>query len=78
MPWDQDVKTLVAAASGACLTVFGVFAAKEDDDARMWGVFLGVGMLLIGLEFVLIAREHEIMCCTPRAEAASAGNEDSV
>ncbi|CAN0154525.1 unnamed protein product [Ectocarpus fasciculatus] len=76
-PWYQDVKTWVAAASGACLTVFGVFAAKEDDDARIWGVFLGVGMLLIGLELLLIAREHKILCCTPRAEAASAGNEHS-
>ncbi|CAM9136686.1 unnamed protein product, partial [Ectocarpus sp. 4 AP-2014] len=71
-PWYQDVKTWVGAASVACLTVFGVFAAKEDDDPRLWGVFLGVGLLLIGAEFVLIAREYKLLCCKPRVEVASA------
>ncbi|CAN0420532.1 unnamed protein product [Ectocarpus sp. 8 AP-2014] len=71
-PWYQDVKTWVGAASVACLTVFGVFAAKEDDDPRLWWVFLGFGMLLIGAEFVLIAREYKLLCCKPRVEAASA------
>ncbi|CAM9963869.1 unnamed protein product [Ectocarpus sp. 12 AP-2014] len=71
-PWYQDVKTFVGAASVACLTVFGVFAAKEDDDPRLWGVFLGVGMLLIGAEFFLIAREHKLLCCKPRVDTASA------
>ena len=75
-PWYQDVKTLVAAASVACLTVFGAFLAEDDDDPRLWGVFLGVGMLLIGVEFGLIAREYKLLCFTPRrAEASSAGNE---
>ncbi|CAN0298793.1 unnamed protein product [Ectocarpus fasciculatus] len=74
-PWYQDVKALIAAASVACLTVFGVFHAEEDNDPRLWGVFLGVGMLLIGVEFGLIAREYKLLCFTPRAEAASAGNE---
>ncbi|CAN0383999.1 unnamed protein product, partial [Ectocarpus fasciculatus] len=76
--WYQDVKTLVGAASVACLTVFGVFHAEEDDDPRLWGVFLGVGMLLIGVEFGLIAKEYKLLCFTPRAEAASAGNEHGV
>ncbi|CAM9497291.1 unnamed protein product [Ectocarpus sp. 4 AP-2014] len=71
-PWYQDVKTLVGAASGACLTVFGVFAAKEDDDPRLWGVVLGVGVLLISAEFILIAREYKLLCFNPRVEAASA------
>ncbi|CAN0271655.1 unnamed protein product [Ectocarpus sp. 12 AP-2014] len=74
-PWYQDVKTLVGAASVACLTVFGVFLAEEDDDPRLWGVFLGLGMLLIVVEFGLIAREYKLLCFTPRAEAPSAGNE---
>ncbi|CAM9355194.1 unnamed protein product [Pylaiella littoralis] len=74
-PWYQDLKTWVGAASLACLTVFGVFAAKEDNDPRLWGVFLGVGMLLLGLEFALIAREHKLLCFTSRVEAASVGNE---
>lgn len=63
---------MVGAASVACLTVFGVFAAKEDDDPRLWGVFLGFGMLLIGVEFALIAREYKLLCCKPRVGAASA------
>ncbi|CAM9979424.1 unnamed protein product [Ectocarpus sp. 4 AP-2014] len=74
-PWYQDVKTFVGAASLACLTVFGVFLAEEDDDPRLWGVFLGLGMLLIGVEFGVIAREYKLLCFTPRAAAASAGNE---
>ncbi|CAM9300401.1 unnamed protein product [Ectocarpus sp. 12 AP-2014] len=74
-PWYQDVKTWVATASVACLTVFGVCHAEEDDDPRLWGVFLGLGMLLVGVEFGLIAREYKLLCFTPRAEAASAGNE---
>ncbi|CAM9667225.1 unnamed protein product [Ectocarpus sp. 8 AP-2014] len=71
-PWYQDVKTLVGAASVACLTFCGIFAAKEDDDPRVWGVFLGFAVLLIGAEFVLIAREYKLLCCKPRVEAASA------
>lgn len=74
-PWYQDLRTWVGAASVACLTVFGVFAAKEDDDSRLWGVFLGVGMLLLGLELVLIAREYKLLCFTTRVEAASVGDE---
>ncbi|CAB1102707.1 unnamed protein product [Ectocarpus sp. CCAP 1310/34] len=74
-PWYQDVKTFVGAASVACLTVFGVFHDEEDDDPLLWGVFLGLGMLLAGVEFGLIAREYKLLCFTPRAEAASAGNE---
>lgn len=71
-PWYQDVKKWVGAASVACLAVFGIFAAKEDDDPRLWGVFLGVGLLLSGVEFVLIAREYKLLCCKPRVEEASA------
>ncbi|CAM9610550.1 unnamed protein product [Ectocarpus sp. 6 AP-2014] len=74
-PWYQDVKTFVGAASLACIAVFGVFHDEEDDDPRLWGVFLGLGMLLVGVEFGLIAREYKLLCFTPRAEAASAGNE---
>lgn len=61
----------MGAANVACLTVFGILAAKDDDDPRLWGVFLGVGMSLIGVEFVLIAREYKLLCFTPRVEAAS-------
>ncbi|CAM9762657.1 unnamed protein product [Ectocarpus fasciculatus] len=74
-PWYQDVKTWVGAASVACFTVFGVFAAKEDDDPRLWGVFLGVDMLLVGVEFVVISREYMLLCFKPRVEAARAGDE---
>ncbi|CAB1118451.1 unnamed protein product [Ectocarpus sp. CCAP 1310/34] len=71
-PWYQDVKTWVGAASVACLTVFGVFVANEDDDPRLWGVILGFGVLFIGAEFVVIARENKRLCRKPRVEAASA------
>lgn len=74
-PWYQDVKTWVGAASVACFTVFGVFAAKEDDDPRLWGVFLVVGMLLIWVEFVLIAREYTLLCFMPTVEATRAESE---
>lgn len=77
-PWYQDLKTWVGASSGACLTVFGVSYDKEDDEPRLWGVFLGVGMLLLVLEFVLIAREYKLLCYTRRGEAASAGNDARV
>lgn len=73
-PWYQDLRTWVGAASVACLTVFGVFADKGDDDPRLWGVFLGVGMLLLGVEFFLVARQHKRLCFKPGVEAASAGN----
>ncbi|CAN0131334.1 unnamed protein product [Pylaiella littoralis] len=63
-PWYQDVKAWVGAASLACLAVVGVSLAKEDDDPRLWGVFLGVGLLLLGLELALIAREFKILCFT--------------
>ena len=59
----------------ACLTVFEVFANKEDDDPRVWGVFLGLAMLFLVVEFVLIARVNESVCSTRRGEAASAGYE---
>eukprot|EP00752_Nemacystus_decipiens_P011696 g10379.t2 len=74
-PWYQDFKTWVGASSGACLTVFGVSYDKEDDDPRLWGVFLGFGILLLVLEFVFIAKEYKLLCFTPRVEAASAGND---
>lgn len=47
----------------------------EDDDSRIWGVFLGLAILLLVVDFVLIARVNEILCFTPRVEAASAGND---
>lgn len=74
-PWYQDLRTWVGAAIGACLTVFGVFASKEDDDSRVWGLFLGLAILLLVVEFVLIARVNERLWFKPRVEAASAGNE---
>lgn len=74
-PWYQDVKTWVGVAIPACFTVCGVFAAKEDADPRIWGGVLGVGILLLGVQFVLIAREYKLLCFTPRVEEARAGNE---
>ena len=65
------MKTLIAAASVACLTIFGVF--KEDGDSSVWGVFLGLAIMFLVLELVLIARVYGILCF--RAEAASAGDE---
>lgn len=74
-PWYQDVKMWVGAASAAFLAISGVFASKEDDDPHLWGVFLGVGALLILVEFVLIAREYKLLCFIPRVKAAGAENE---
>eukprot|EP00752_Nemacystus_decipiens_P016125 g14419.t2 len=61
-PWYQDLRTWIGAASVACLTVFGVLAGREDDDPRLWGVFLGLAMLLLVVEFVLIAKMNEKFC----------------
>eukprot|EP00903_Cladosiphon_okamuranus_P009177 g8765.t1 len=72
-PWYQDLRTWVGAASVACLTIFGVLAGKEDDDARVWGVFLGLAIMLLVVEFVLIAKVNG-KCCF-RVGGASAGNE---
>lgn len=72
-PWYQDLRTWIGAASGACFTVFGVLAGQEDHDSRVWGVFLGLAMLLLVVEFALIAKVNEKYCF--RVEAASAGNE---
>lgn len=70
-PWYQDVRTWIAAASATCLTIFGVL--KEDGDSSVWGVFLGLAILLLVVELVLIARVNGMLCF--RAEVASAGNE---
>lgn len=77
-PWYQDVRTWVGAASVACLTIFGVFAGKEDDDARVWGVFLGLTLLLGVVELVLIARVNRRLCFAPIGEAVSAGIESGM
>lgn len=53
--WYDDLKAWIALASGACLAVFTAFVAKDDDDPRLWGTFLVVGMLLILIDAVLIA-----------------------
>lgn len=73
--WYEDVKTWVGVASAACLGIFGVFAEKEDDDPRLWGVFLGVGVLLLLTELVLIVREYMCLCFKPRAEGTRVGGE---
>lgn len=52
--WYEDMKAWILLASGACLTVFTAFVAKDDDDPRLWGSFLAVGMLLILIDAVLI------------------------
>ena len=72
-PWYQDLRAWVGAAIGACLTVFGVLAGKEDDDSRVWGVFLGLAVLLLVVEFVLVARVNQRICFG--VGAARAGNE---
>eukprot|EP00752_Nemacystus_decipiens_P008486 g7583.t1 len=72
-PCYQDLRTWVAAAFAACITIFGVFAGKEDDDARVWGVFLGLAMLLGVVELVLIARVNRRLCFALKGEAANAG-----
>lgn len=64
--WYEDTKTWVGVASATCLTIFGVLASKEDDDSRVWGVFLGVGVLFSLMEFVLIAMEYHVLCFTRR------------
>lgn len=73
-PLYRDLKAWVAAAALACFAIFGVFAGKDDDDSRLWGVFLGLGILLSGAEFVLIAKHYEILCFK-RKEGVGAGNE---
>ena len=60
----------------ACLTIFGVF--KEDDDPLVWGVFLGLAILLLVVELVLIARVNKRLCFAPNGEAVSAGTEPGV
>lgn len=70
--WVKDLRVQVGAASVLCVTVFGVFYDKEDDDPRLWGVFLGGGLLLAVVEFVLVAKLHERWCFkSPRVEASS-------
>lgn len=69
------MRTWIGAASVACLTVFGVF--KEDDDPLVWGVFLGLAMLLSVVELVLIARVNRL-CFAPNGEAVSTGTEPGV
>ncbi|CAM9927172.1 unnamed protein product [Laminaria digitata] len=71
-PWFQDVNKWIGIANVACLSVFGVFAAQEDDDARLWGVFLGLGMLLLGVDIVVIVREYKLLCFKRSVGAASA------
>lgn len=61
-PWYQDLRTWVGAASAACLTIFAVFAGKDGDDSRVWGVFLGLTILLGVVEFVLIAKVNKRLC----------------
>ncbi|CAB1102577.1 unnamed protein product [Ectocarpus sp. CCAP 1310/34] len=74
--WVKDLRVQVGAAGALCVTVFGVFYAKEDDDPRLWGLFLGIGLVLAVVEFVLVAKLHERWCFkSPRVEAASAGNQ---
>lgn len=47
-----------------CLSTFGVFYGKEDDDPRLWGVFLSLGMLLVVVDLVLIFKMHRCSCLT--------------
>lgn len=74
--WVKDLRVQVGAAGALCVTVFGVFYAKEDDDPRLWELFLGIGSVLAVVEFVVVAKLHERWCFkSPRVEAASAGSQ---
>ncbi|CAM9886968.1 unnamed protein product, partial [Sphacelaria rigidula] len=70
--WHEDVKSWVGLTSGACITVSATFVGTDSDGSLLWGVFLGGGMLLLGLLFVLIVRDDERWCFTPRREMRAA------
>lgn len=68
----KDVETWVGTASAACLAAFTVLAAKDDDDPRLWGGFLGVGLLLLGVALMQIV--VRINRFNPSSEATEAEN----
>lgn len=70
------MKKWVGAAGAAFFALSGVFASREDDDPQLWGSFLGLGTLLLLVEFVLIAKEYRRLCFRS-TEATIAGNERS-
>ncbi|CAM9196540.1 unnamed protein product, partial [Sphacelaria rigidula] len=55
----EEMKKWVGVTSGSCLTVFAAFLGTDTGGPLLWGVFLGSGMLLLGVLFVLMVRERE-------------------
>ncbi|CAM9992582.1 unnamed protein product [Scytosiphon promiscuus] len=72
----KDVETWIGTASAACLAVFGVFAGRDDDEPRLWGVFLGFGLLF--LMVVLIQIVLRVSKLNSPSEAAGGENEHDV
>ncbi|CAM9499180.1 unnamed protein product, partial [Sphacelaria rigidula] len=63
-PWYDDMKTLIGVSCVTCLAIAEF--SSINDYPRLGAVFMGIGILLLGVSFVLLTREYKILCFEPR------------